>query len=174
MQRNQALSITYKSYWKESESEFEVEPYCVKVFKQRWYLIARNAFGDVRIYALDRIHEAVTIDRHFTLPEDFDGQAMFHNCFGVITGSDFNTEFVDVKVYGTQVEYFKSLPLHHSQKEIKITHEYSVFSYFIQPTYDFQKELISQGECVEVLSPLWFRDKLENDIKKMLNRYNKN
>ena len=50
------VEITYRNFWKEKEATFEVEPYCVKVFRQRWYLVARNiGFDALRIYSLDRI-----------------------------------------------------------------------------------------------------------------------
>lgn len=39
----QSLEMTYRNFWKEKEVTFEVEPYCIKVFRQRWYMVARNA-----------------------------------------------------------------------------------------------------------------------------------
>ena len=55
MINNKCITLVYHSYWADAHT-FTVEPYFVKFFKQRWYLIARNKIKDaIRIYALDRI-----------------------------------------------------------------------------------------------------------------------
>ena len=66
-------------------------------------------------------------------------------------------ETIDLKVYGTQKEYFRTLPLHHSQKEIETEDDFSVFRYYLSPTYDFLQEILSHGCEVEVLSPTHLR-----------------
>ena len=67
------VEITYRNFWKEKEATFEVEPYCVKVFRQRWYLVARNiGFDALRIYSLDRILGLRQTDNRFSYPQDFD------------------------------------------------------------------------------------------------------
>ena len=38
MKENRVLNITYHSYWKDEENNFDVQPFCVKLFRQRWYL----------------------------------------------------------------------------------------------------------------------------------------
>ncbi|MGL4364075.1 MAG: WYL domain-containing protein, partial [Bacteroidales bacterium] len=54
--------------------------------------------------------------------------------------------------------YFLDLPLHHSQTLIEQTEDYSIFEYYLQPTYDFRQELLTHGTEVEVLSPKVFRE----------------
>lgn len=50
------VELQYKSFWRQDEYAVEVEPYLVKIFRQRWYLLARVVGkGVLRIYALDRI-----------------------------------------------------------------------------------------------------------------------
>lgn len=45
MKTNNQLRITYQSYWRDESSTFNVHPYCVKLFKQRWYLVAIRTDG---------------------------------------------------------------------------------------------------------------------------------
>lgn len=53
---NTRLVVTYKRFGSDAEFTFEVEPYCLRMFRQRWYLVARStSFPQPRIYALDRI-----------------------------------------------------------------------------------------------------------------------
>ena len=70
-----------------------------------------------------------------------------------------------------QAKYFRSLPLHDSQKEEETTDSYSVFEYRLVPTFDFKQEVLRQGPFVEVLEPTNFREEIRNNVKAMLERY---
>jgi predicted DNA-binding transcriptional regulator YafY len=39
------------------------------------------------------------------------------------------------------------------------------------PEFDFQMEVLSMGEDIEVLEPLWLREEIACKIKRMLNKY---
>lgn len=162
-----AINMTYQSYWRDEPNDFDVEPYCVKVFKQRWYLVARSPYYDkVMIYALDRVLSLdTTPDRKFKMPKEFNPEAYFYNCFGIIADESLAPQEVCLKILGNQVKYIRALPLHHSQQEVETTDDYSIFKYYIKPTYDFRQELLSHGAEIEVLSPEWFRTEITNIIK---------
>ena len=50
------LEMTYQSFVHDEANTFLVEPYCLKAFKQRWYLVARSPYYDkIMIYALVRV-----------------------------------------------------------------------------------------------------------------------
>ena len=59
-----------------------------------------------------------------------------------------------------------------SQQEIERTSEFSIFRMLVKPTYDFQQEILKNGEYIEVLEPLWLRNKIADKIKGMWNKYN--
>ena len=163
MRDGNTLEVTYKSFWKQDEYTTEVEPYFVKVFRQRWYMVARNVYKDaIRIYALDRIRDLRQTEKVFTIPQDFSAEDYFYNAFGIIIEDGCPPETIELKVYGMQREYFRTLPLHHSQTEIETKEEYSVFRYRMSATYDFMQEILSHGCDVEVLAPGHLRD----DIRK--------
>ena len=163
MRDGNTLEVTYKSFWKQDEYTTEVEPYFVKVFRQRWYMVARNVYKDaIRIYALDRIRDLRQTEKVFTIPQDFSAEDYFYNAFGIIIEDGCPPETIEIKVYGMQREYFRTLPLHHSQTEIETKEEYSVFRYRLSATYDFMQEILSHGCDVEVLAPGHLRD----DIRK--------
>ncbi len=166
------LMLTYQSYNMEKPLTFEVHPYCVKVFKQRWYMVAYSPFYDeLRIYALDRITEIETTQTPFKLPKKFDAKRYFADAFGIIVDKSYNVDRVDVKVFGNQREYFRSLPLHASQAEVETTPEYSVFEYHLRPTFDFQQELRRYGSHVEVLSPAWLREEFAQEAARLAKQY---
>ena len=174
MKDNLSLEITYQNFWQKSPNTFEIYPYCIKVFKQRWYVIAYNlGKKQIRTYALDRIKEDIRITENtFKLPKDFDGKSFFADSFGIIADDGTDVGIVRIKVYSEQDKYIKALPLHHSQVEEENKDEYTIFSYYIKPTYDFRQELLSHGANVEVLSPQRFREEIIEEIKRMNGMYN--
>ena len=172
MRDGPAIEMCYHGFWRDASSTFEVQPYCVKIFKQRWYMIAYSPKADgIRIYGLDRIKDLKITNTHFTLPEDFDGEAFFYNCFGIIASDGLKAEKVLIKVYNEQVSYVKALPLHHSQKEEDCQPNYSLFSYYIKPSFDFKQEILSQGENFEVLEPEWFRKEISGTVAELSKMY---
>lgn len=152
---------------------FRVMPYCLKVFRQRWYLIGRNpAYKDdgIRVYALDRMMGITETDEPFTMPDDFNPQTFLRDDFGVYTGGDTPVEDIVIRAYGRLPNYLRSLPLHHSQKEIDTTPRYADFSLRLRPTYDFMQELLSQADEVEILAPESLRKAFAKILRKAARR----
>jgi predicted DNA-binding transcriptional regulator YafY len=162
------IEMTYQGFWHSEPCTVEIEPYCVKIFRQRWYVIGRNLQYDaLRTYSLDRIRALFTTDRAFQLPKEFRPDAFFENSFGIIVDENIEPCTVKIKVYGKQRQYFRTLPLHPSQEEVETAEDYSVFSYFIAPTFDFTQEIFSHGSNMEVLSPESFRREIAETVRKM-------
>ena len=166
------VMLTYQSFNKKHPHTFEVYPYCVKVFKQRWYMVAYSPwYDDIRIYALDRVEAVDTTENRFKLPKNFDAKAYFTDAFGIIIDETYDVEHVEVKAIAGQREYLRTLPLHPSQEETEIAEDYSVFSFRLRPTFDFQQELRRYGSAVEVLSPQWLRDEFAAEVKRTTELY---
>ena len=166
MRDSLTMDMNYQSFWNEKPTQFEVEPFCVKVFRQRWYVVARSVTdGRLRIYSLDRIVSLQTTDHPFTLPDDFDPEAYFADSFGVTVDEDCTVERVCVRVQGIQRQYIRTLPLHASQKEVETAEDASVFEFHLRPTLDFQQELLTHAvnaeEDIEVLEPQWLREHMQ-------------
>ena len=130
MKEGVRIEVTYRSFGRESAFTVEVEPYCVKVFRQRWYMLAHSpGAGGLCIYSLDRVEGLSLTENKFDLPENFDAESYFHDSFGIIVYAGSPAEIVRLRVYGGKRDYFRTLPLHHSQKEVGIYEEYSIFEY---------------------------------------------
>lgn len=169
MRNGVCLELTYKSFKHEAAGVFVIEPYCLKMFHQRWYLLGMS--DKLRIYALDRVRFLVATDKTFVFPDDFDATSYFINCFGIINYGQ--PEKIMIKVFKEENKdkYLESLPLHYSQKVEMETDDFTLFSYYIQPTYDFRQELLSFGSEIEVLSPKWFRDEISEIVENQVLLY---
>ena len=148
-------------------------PLCVKLFRQRWYMVGRNwPAGKDIVFCLDRIQVFRLSSHTFEYPEDFDPQEYFNGCIGVIPGEECGIEKVKIKVSAGQANYLRDLPLHKSQQESERTDSYSIFELQVRPTFDFQQELLWDGEDLEVLEPRWLRKEIAGKVKRMWNKYN--
>lgn len=162
------ISLCYQGFRHPEPYSFNVRPYCVKYFKQRWYLLGDSDLG-LRIYSLDRFVDMEELEEHFEIPKGFDAEEYFGNYFGVIIGEE--PEDVKIRVVPDQVKYFRTLPLHGSQRETVQEDGSSVFSYHIAPTFDFVQEILSHGADVEVLEPAELRESIADNVAGMASRY---
>lgn len=162
------ISLCYQGFRHPEPFCFNVRPYCVKYFKQRWYLLGDSDLG-LRIYSLDRFVDMEELEEHFEIPKGFDAEEYFGNYFGVIIGEE--PEDVKIRVVPDQVKYFRTLPLHGSQRETVQEDGSSVFSYHIAPTFDFVQEILSHGADVEVLEPAELRESIADNVAGMASRY---
>ena len=185
MRRNRALTITHRGFGKPEPTTFDIEPYCLKVVKRRWYVVARSPYysqlnrnkgrqpADVyRVYALDRITDIQENGATFRMNEDFDADRYFEGCCGVITGDEQPRRIV-VKAYWGFADYLRTLPLHESQREMGSEDGATFFEYYVKPTYDFYQLLMAQGAQVEVVSPDDVREQMADYVMEMAKYYKK-
>lgn len=147
-----------------------VEPYFLKIFKQRWYLTGRNTADDrIKTYALDRISHAVILPDKFVPNESFDPETYFRDSFGIIFTHN-EAKRIVIRTDPRQAKYFRALPLHHSQQEM-VHDNFSDFTYRLRITDDFVAELLSYGPRVTVLEPPELRAIMKDNITRTLENY---
>lgn len=173
MKENKKLSITYRRYGGHATRTFDLEPYCIKLFGQRWYLLGRFADRGFATFSIDRMLEIKMNDEKFKLDEDFDAASYFSDCFGVMLDENSKPEKVLIRAYGYEPYYLRDLPLHHSQHEIQSTEEYSDFELRLKITSDFKSKLLSRGEWIEILEPKALADEIIEWHQKAIDRYKK-
>lgn len=174
MRENRIINISYQNFFKDKPWSFDIEPYCIKLFRQRWYLLARSTYDNrMRIYGLDRITALLETDKRFQLPPNFDAATIFENSFGIIIGTNDLPEEIVFKVMNDQQKYVRSLPLHNSQKEILCEADHSIFTIFVRPTFDLLQEFLKYGDSLEVMEPFSLRMQISKTVRRMNNHYNK-
>lgn len=184
MRDSKKVMITYRRYGAASGNSFPVAPYCVKLFKRRWYLLAKidrpsyrdNGMDDdeaLYIFGIDRIEDVEILESKFAINPNFDASTYFNECFGIIIGDGTKQERVVLRAYGLEPYYLSDLPLHNSQKEIQKTEEYTDFDYYLRPTNDFKAHLMSRGEWLQVIEPDWLAEEMQRWLQAAMNRYKK-
>jgi len=169
MHEGKQVRLEYKKYADRCSRARTLSPYCLKIFKRRWYLLAKE--GDyLKTFALDdRTTGIEMLDETSDYAEDFDAEAYFRDTFGVLKSPARN---VIVKAYGHEADYWRSSPVHPSQQEIETENDYAVFSLKVgTDAWEFVQELLSRGDRIEVLKPQSLRKEMALCIEKMQRRY---
>ena len=168
LKANRKLLITYQRFGQDSY-EKTIFPYALKLFHQRWYLLAFTG-RHYATYSLDRMLAVSLTEETFERPDDFSPEAYFSEYYGILT-DDTPMAHVVIRTYGSTPNYLRTLPLHASQKELQSTDEYTDFSLDIRPTADFINTLLSHSDGLEVLEPADLRLKIREILTRTLNRY---
>ena len=125
-----------------------VSPYALKLFHQRWYLLAFTG-RHTATYSLDRMLSVTLTEESFQMPADFSPQQYFAEYFGVLTDETPMAHIV-LRAYGTMANYLHTLPLHASQRELSKTDGYTDFALDVRPTADFIGELLKWGDGIRL------------------------
>ena len=177
MQKNVELQVDYQRYEDEQEEEhlqeLHIQPYALKVFNRRWYLLGYiKEKGALRTIALDRILGMKVLTNSFELPKDFDARKYFANVVGIYVNNDLPVTKVKIRAYGIQADYLRSTPLHKSQSEGRSKHcEFAEFTYRLCITPELISQLLAMGEKVEVLEPEELREEMQEKLKSTLRNY---
>ena len=176
MKQNVELRVDYQRYENKQEEHlqtFQIQPYALRVFNRRWYLLGylKEQKG-LRTIALDRILDLKVLPNSFKLPEDFDVRKYFADVVGIYVDKDKTITKVKIRAYGIQADYLRSTPLHKSQSEGRSKHgEFAEFTYRLCITPELVSQLLAMGEKVEVLEPKELREEMKKRINSMSNYY---
>ena len=173
MKENKQVMVTYRRYGSVASNSFTLSPYCIKLFHQRWYLLGHLSNGFLATFSFDRMEDVKILTTKFKLPKDFDASDFFSESYGIVVNDKVETIRIVLRAYGYEPYYLRDLPLHHTQREINKTEEYSDFELRLKPTTDFMTKLFSRGEWLEVLEPQSLADELVEWHKKAIERYKK-
>lgn len=171
LQQNCKLNIEYQNFVG-LKFRGTISPLCVKLFKRRWYVLALVHNDRYRIFSLDRITNLDIESEKFEYPSDFSPSEYFHDVYGIIAGIERKVQDIHIRTYAELPGYLRSLPIHHSQREVSTSNGHTDFSLCLVPTFDFIQELLLHRDQLEVLSPQSLRDEIHELITKMKNRYN--
>lgn len=153
MRNDVRIRIFYQKYSGEPGRERLVDPFCLKLYLRRWYVLARVEEGQTRLFSLDRIRSVELTDERFALPADFDAERHFADVIGVTLVEDPQPRRIVVRAYGSEPFYLRDLPLHASQRLVAQTGAHADFEYRLAPTPDLVRLLMSRGASVRVLEP---------------------
>jgi hypothetical protein len=172
MTEGQKLRISYHKYTSSEAETLTLQPYALKEFAKRWYLVAHcEERNGLRVYGLDRIKELEIIEDRFRMPSGFDVEEVFATSFGTYIPEG-KAETITFRTTAKEARFLRDLPLHVSQEEIRSDEEGNVtFSIFVWPNESLIMEFCKHGSRMEVLSPEHVRHAVAEQLKAAADMY---
>lgn len=168
------ITLQYTKFWEGVSHTKVLEPYAVKEFKNRWYLLAHEKNDEkyfLKTFGLDRISDLEIAPSTFK-PQKYDAEKDFENSFGIISTLNETPEEIVLSFDADQGKYIKTLPLHHSQEILVDDDDEFRIKLTLVPTYDFEREILSHGNSVKIISPESFRNVMKAEVEDMLKNFN--
>lgn len=171
MQMNNKLQIRYHKY-DGTLKEHLLEPYCIKVYKHRFYMLGRLFNGNFCIFALDRMSDIAISEQTFEMDSGFSTEDFFYYHYGVfLTDHSIKPDKIIIRTYGDARYYLRDVPIHHTQVELSSCKDYADFELTLYPTNDFLGDILQQGKRFEIIYPLHVRQKIFDAVSGVYNLY---
>lgn len=167
------VEFDYGSYRKSGSKKRKVDPYLLKEYRNRWYLIGwSHDKQKVIIYGLDRMENLSLTKLDFVPDPDFDSDLYFKYSIGITANDGQSPQNVEVRVDNLLAKYLQSQPVHHSQ-ELTETKDGFLLKLKVIDTYELREKLLGYGSQVEVLKPASLRNEIKDQLQKTFKKYAK-
>ena len=180
------ISLKYHSFKNSKAIRRIVNPYLLKEYNNRWFLIAGYKDGTIRNFALDRIEDFEVMSSLQYIEPDEDLESRFDDIVGVTLPSmEEDNTIKDILLWVNEEghQYVKTKPLHGSQRDVKgeedkrLREKYPAlqggrfFRLQCILNYELEQLLMSKMDQLVVLEPAVLTDTLKNRIKKLDSLY---
>ena len=166
------IRFTYQKYWEDELTQRVAEPYALKEFQNRWYVLANDLKDNtIKSFALDRLTNLDITKRHFQAVKNFNVIEHYKYCFGIVSPNGQEPQEINLSFYPHEGKYIKSLPLHESQEILKDNQEELLIKLKLVVTHDFIMEILSHGDNVKVIKPENLISEVKVVLKNALSQY---
>lgn len=156
MNKNETIIINYQRYDEGEMKEHTLNPYYLKLYKRRWYMLAEELDGEKRtmkLFGLDRIMSLTMTSATFKMNKRMSAREYFKDCYGVMRDETKPAERIVLRAFGTEANYMRDLKMHSSQREIFACDDYSDFELYVRPSKDVVGQILERGDRLKVLEP---------------------
>jgi predicted DNA-binding transcriptional regulator YafY len=169
----QVLQITYHKFGQPA-TEHVFHPYLLKEYNFRWYVLGYSERSKNKIIlALDRIEKIVNKKAAFKPYTGMDVQQYFDHTIGVTINAG-GVKEVQLWCSVSQAHYFKTQPLHATQKIISDDASGLVLSLQLMINYELLQTVLRFGAEVKVLKPANLQQQVKDMIMKSMKLYEMN
>jgi predicted DNA-binding transcriptional regulator YafY len=172
----QVVYITYKDFKFNEEYSFNLHPYFLKQYNNRWFVFGRNHESNKSDYnaALDRIISIESTALKFIdseiIWEDVSNEDYFGDIIGVSKPEGADLEKIELLFTPSLAPYIVTKPIHSSQID-KQVEDGLLVKIEVIPNYELEQLILSYGEGVKVLSPDYLIQKIKSRISISLDNY---
>ncbi len=172
IKNRRVIRFDYQKFWEDEKTRRTGEPYALKEFKNRWYVLLRDLKDKtVKSFGLDRISELEITNSTFKQDSGFSAKEHFRNSFGIISPHDDEPQEIILSFDPVQGKYLKSQPLHETQEILIDDVKETRIRLKVYVTHDLVMELLSFGDNVKVLKPDNLAIEIREVVKRSLDNY---
>lgn len=162
---HQLVRFAHYSYDTKKVKTFKVEPYLLKEYQNRWYLVGMvRGLKELRTFGIDRIEKLDVLSDSFTPDQTLNPKAKFREVVGLVYSINELQEVI-LSFTPKQGEYIKRLPMHHSQTVLIDNDEEFQIQLMVRPNYELQQQILMHHSKVKVIAPQWLRDEIVMKLK---------
>lgn len=176
IKKKNVIEFSYYKYVGGEITQRNVEPYFLKEFKFRWYIIGKDINDkQVKTFALERIKSNTLIiktNTTYQIPKDINPDSFFDDSFGIFKLQNTEPELVELSFSPLKGKFIKSVPLHKSQKILVDNETELKIQLQLQVTHDFLMEILSHGSDVVVVKPSSLAERIKNELELSIKYYN--
>jgi len=166
------IKFTYQKFWEEELSQRLVDPYALKEFKNRWYILAKDSKdNNIKSFALDRLTNLEITNQTYQYPDDYNIEQSYRYCFGIISPNDEEPQNIILSFDPFQGKYIKTLPLHDTQQVLVDNDVEMKVKLKLCLTHDLVMELLSFGDNMKVIEPKSLADQIKQAHEKAYRQY---
>lgn len=170
IKQQRILEFDYQKFREEKPKKYFIEPYAIKEFDNRWYLVGlQNGKTQLQKFGIERIVNCLLTTKKFHRLKTVSTVEHFAQMIG-INDQKKEREIIQIAFTPFQAKYVETLPLHWSQKEIKRDENWIIYEYYLIPNFELEQKILGFGIEAKVHKPI----KLKNRIKHLLEACLKN
>jgi predicted DNA-binding transcriptional regulator YafY len=168
-EEQRTVQIRYFTASRGERSEREIDPYHLHLHDGVWYVFAFCRWrGEVKIFALDRMEEAVLTDRRFEVRADFSPEAFMADSFRIERGEPVD---VAVRFAPEQARYVRGKQWHPSQTVEELPDGGLILRMRVGGSGEVKRWVLSFGAGAEVLEPEGLRKEVASIASELLSLY---
>lgn len=160
IRNHESVRIAYRKFTDEVLREYELHPYLLKEYQNRWYLIAREASGKgIRTFGLERIDKLEKAERTFTPDAGFRPELIFEHSIG-ITEKQESPQRVLLRCSIPVGKFLSTQPIHSTQEVVAQNDASITLALNVLLTEELYALVLGYGVQVEALEPIDFRKEI--------------
>lgn len=175
IQNRKRVEFIYRKYVDGNPEKRTIEPYFVKEFKNRWYVIACDKKDrKIKTFALERIESDLfpaSTSAGFDIPIAMTPTNYFKDSFGIFKLPDTKVEEIELSFKPLKGKFIKSYPLHASQIVVSDSDTELRIRLKLQITRDFIMELLSHGSEVKIIATEGLKIRIVEELSLALKSY---
>lgn len=172
IEERRRVTFGYQSFQQAEVQQCELEPYCIRQYDQRWYVVGHSPqYNYLKPFALDRIASRPEFSKIIFEAPDFKPEQFFLHIYGMHTEPIEQAREVVIEFSPLQARYFLSRPFHPHRLLEELPGGSIRVQLHVCITIELIRKLASYGHEAEVLAPEELRETMKRFFEEGRRRY---